>query len=73
MTEKEKLIQELESRHTYGVKGILDTEIVVNFILEDRKRICKPLIKLDGIYYDCVTYFNTIKKVLKLAGLGKEK
>jgi hypothetical protein len=45
MTEKEKLIQELESRHTYGVKGILDTEIVVNFIIEDRKRICKPIVK----------------------------
>ena len=52
MTRKEKLIQRLENLHQYGVKGILDTEIVADFILLDRKRTIKRTEKRLMSYID---------------------
>ena len=70
MTEREKLIKQLNE---FGFDDTLNCCIevndIVNFILEDRKRICQPLIKFRK-YRGNALY--AIEETLKLAGLDKE-
>ena len=69
MTERKKLIEELE----FMTKDSGDTcfECIADFILADRKRIVKPLVKFKNKGYSGGTFANNaIDQTLKLAGYG---
>lgn len=82
-TPREELIEYLDT-HCIDSYGELQTCQVADFILEDRKRICAPLVKImnenlnsgsnEGINYrSMVNRFRTASSIaLKLAGLNKD-
>jgi hypothetical protein len=56
MTEREKLIKELEGRfylpHEHGVLCVMDIPSVADFILADRQKILAPLVELKASNFD---------------------
>lgn len=76
MSEHKRLAEELYQR------GFENSEEIASLIIEERKRICQPLIKCNeilekvgeeiGITMFAYEYASAIGKTLKLAGLEKE-
>ncbi len=84
MNEQEKLIEKIDdlmSKTKYLHGDCHYSRAIADFILEDRKRICQPLIKCNeilekegediGIPMFAYEYAEAIGKTLKLAGLNK--
>lgn len=75
MTEREKLTQELNKLgFSDSANCCVYVEDVVDFVIKDRERICKPLINIlnkNHISFDRSMW--AIGKTLELSGLGDEK
>ncbi len=78
MTEREKLIEELRMIVINEFNSEMNIHCpnydkLADFILEDRKRIVAPLLKIDSFEYaDIDTYsIDCIDETLKLAGVKK--
>lgn len=85
MNERNKLIKELQLLNHRGyLSGAGHLQLIADFILEDRKRICQPLIEFkNGFspllwlsrekdeYCGTDVFCNAIDKTLKLASLDK--
>ncbi len=75
MTSREELIKEFSSAPYWLINGTkyYSAELIADFIITDRKRICTPLLEFiskgyhGGLYAD-----NAMKETLTLAGLSED-
>jgi len=73
MDEREKLVKELETTLPCDWERRIHVETVADFILEDRKRICEPLVKYNNKVKPYPYWIDAIDQTLKNAGLEQEK